>query len=77
LTADVRVPIVSQIEKHFAVAGHRHRIFKILIEPFASREEALRAEADAIREEFPKFNTRHNARRHPLHELRRVEGTEA
>jgi hypothetical protein len=60
-------------EKHFATAAHRHQIFKILIEPFASREEALQAEETAIRDEFPKFNARHNRRRHPALELRRLE----
>ena len=44
-------------------------IVEILIEPFANREEALEAEKRAIREEFPRFNTVHNQRRSPLHEL--------
>lgn len=59
-------------EKHFAGTAHRHLILQILIEPFASREEALKAEERAIREEFPKFNTTHNRRRHPSFELRRM-----
>ena len=38
-------------EKHFAGAEWRHLIVRILIEPFASREEALEAEEHAIRDE--------------------------
>jgi hypothetical protein len=41
----------------------------ILIEPFTTREEALEAETNAIRTEFPKFNVTHNRRRHPIQEL--------
>jgi predicted GIY-YIG superfamily endonuclease len=63
-------------EKHFAKSEHRYWIVRILIEPFASREEALRAEARAIREEFPKFNTAHNRRQHPALELRQIERKE-
>jgi hypothetical protein len=44
-------------------------IHRILIEPFATREEALNAEQAAIRDEFPKFNAIHNGRRHPNQEL--------
>lgn len=60
-------------EKHFAGAGWRHLIVRILIEPFASREQALQAEDRAIREEFPRFNKTHNRRQHPALELRRIE----
>jgi hypothetical protein len=44
-------------------------ICQIVIEPFQTREEALAAEEIAIRTEFPKFNSTHNKRRHPLQEL--------
>jgi hypothetical protein len=44
-------------------------VYKILVEPFATREEALTAEEFAIQTEFPKFNSRLNARRHPVHEM--------
>jgi hypothetical protein len=43
----------------------------ILIEPFETREAAVAAEEAAIRDEFPKFNTMHNTRRHPFQELAR------
>jgi hypothetical protein len=59
-------------EKHFAWANWRHLILRILIEPFASREEALQAEKCAIREEFPKFNATHNRRRPPAVELEQI-----
>jgi hypothetical protein len=59
--------------KHFAVSPHRYQIFKVLIEPFASRADALQAEELAIREEFPKFNARHNGRRHPLLEMKQLD----
>jgi hypothetical protein len=58
-------------------ATWRDMICRILIEPFATREEALRAEEEAIRSEFPKFNSTHNARRHPFQELARVTSPEA
>jgi hypothetical protein len=44
-------------------------ICRILIEPFATREEALASEELAIRAEFPKFNVQHNGSRHPLQSL--------
>jgi hypothetical protein len=47
-------------------------IVEILIEPFVSREEALEAEVQAIREEFPRFNAAHNRRRSPFQELIRL-----
>jgi hypothetical protein len=46
-------------------------IHRILIEPFETREEALVAEALAIRNELPKFNDTYNGRRHPIQELGR------
>jgi hypothetical protein len=59
-------------EKHAASSNWRHMILRILIEPFASRQEALSAETRAIREEFPRFNKVHNRRRHAMEELRRI-----
>jgi hypothetical protein len=58
--------------KRHAAAEWGRLILKILIEPFATREEALDAEERAIREEFPRFNKTHNRRRHPANELQRV-----
>jgi Arm DNA-binding domain len=52
-------------------APWRNMIFRIVIEPFATREEALVAEETAIRDEFPKFNGTHNGRRHPTQEIAR------
>jgi hypothetical protein len=44
-------------------------ILHIVVEPFATREEALAAEAEAIRSEYPRFNRAQNGRRPPLQEL--------
>ena len=73
LYAGIALSPLRRHEKHFAKSKHRYFIMRILIEPFASREEALQAEACAIREEFPKFNIIHNRRRHPALELRQIE----
>jgi hypothetical protein len=54
---------------HMRQANWRDQIFMIVIEPFATREEALAAEREVIRTEFPKFNSHHNTRRHPIQEL--------
>ena len=51
-------------------------ISRIVIEPFATREEALAAEQFAIRTEFPKFNTIHNGHRHPIQEIAKAGGNE-
>jgi Arm DNA-binding domain len=56
---------------HVKRASWRDMICRILIEPFATREEALAAEELAIRSEFPKFNITHNNKRHPLQEMAR------
>jgi Arm DNA-binding domain len=56
---------------HIKAAGWRTMICRILIEPFETREQALAAEEAAIRDEFPSFNTTHNARRHPFQEIQR------
>jgi hypothetical protein len=42
-----------------------------VIEPFASREQALEAEQIAIRTEWPRYNVTHNGHRHPVADLRR------
>ncbi len=54
---------------HIREADWRTFIYQIVIEPFETREEALEAEQVAIRTEFPKFNTMHNGRRHPVREI--------
>jgi hypothetical protein len=59
-------------QTHAKGARWRNMITRILIEPFATREEALAAEEAAIRNEFPRFNTTHNDRRHPIQELART-----
>jgi hypothetical protein len=56
-------------DRHTKTASWRNMICRIVIEPFETREEALAAETAAIRDEFPKFNTTHNRRRHPLQEI--------
>ena len=70
LYVGVTLELSSRQKKHVAEAKWRHMIFKILCEPFASREEALAAETRAIWDEFPKFNMIHNGQRHPMQELR-------
>jgi Arm DNA-binding domain len=63
-------------DQHLKAAGWRIMICRILIEPFATREEASAAEEEAIQTEFPKFNIVHNRRRHPIQELaKRVKTT--
>jgi hypothetical protein len=57
--------------RHLKEATWRNLICWIAIEPFETREEALAAEETAIRNEFPKFNSKHNSRRHPFQELAR------
>jgi hypothetical protein len=57
--------------QHSKTADWRKLIHRIEIEPFETREEALAAEQTAIRQEFPKFNTVHNSRRHPGREIAR------
>ena len=56
-------------DRHFQEADWRDMISYILIEPFETREQALAAEETAIRDEFPRFNTTHNRRRHPFQEV--------
>jgi hypothetical protein len=54
---------------HFKIANWRAAIFRIVIEPFETREAALAAEREAIREEYPKFNATHNGQRHAIAEI--------
>jgi hypothetical protein len=54
---------------HFKRADWRDMILHIVVEPFATREEAVAAEAEAIRSEYPRFNRAQNGRRPPLQEL--------
>jgi hypothetical protein len=61
-------------DHHIKSATWRDMIFRIVIEPFETREEALAAEEMAIRNEFPKFNSTYNGRRHPFQELSRLGG---
>jgi predicted GIY-YIG superfamily endonuclease len=65
-------PLRRTAEHADRAAWRRTVILKILIEPFATRAEALAAETCAIRDEFPRFNKVHNERRHPADELRRI-----
>lgn len=58
-------------DRHTKMASWRNMIYRIVIEPFVTRDEALAAEQIAIRNEFPKFNITHNSKRHPLQELMR------
>jgi hypothetical protein len=62
---------LSRQDHHVKAADWRNLIHRIIVEPFATREEALEAEQFAIRAEFPKFNIVHNTRRHPNQELTR------
>jgi hypothetical protein len=59
-------------DNHLKSASWRNLIHRIVIEPFATREEALAAEQFSIRTEFPKFNAVQNSRRHPNQELARL-----
>jgi hypothetical protein len=66
-------PLRRQI-RHIGEASWWSAVHQILIEPFATREEALAAEELAIRTEFPRFNRSGNRRRHPIQELARIKG---
>jgi hypothetical protein len=55
--------------RHLKAADWRHMICRIVVEPFATREEALAAEQMAIKTEFPRFNSTYNGQRHPIQEL--------
>jgi hypothetical protein len=70
LYVGVSLQPLKRQDSHLKGAAWRNMIVRIVIEPFAAREEALAAEQAAIRDEFPKFNTTHNRRHHPIEELR-------
>ena len=61
--------------EHLTTANWRNQIWLIVIEPFATREESLAAEEEAIRSEFPKFNVTHNRTRNPFREIERLNRT--
>jgi hypothetical protein len=73
LYVGISLYVLARHLQHIKKSAWQTSIFKILIEPFAAREEALAAEELAIRTEFPKFNTVHNNRRHPLQEISRID----
>jgi hypothetical protein len=54
--------VLSRQKDHLKTAEWANSIFQIIIEPFASREELIEAEALAIKSEYPKFNKTHNDR---------------
>jgi len=68
ITADIPQRLVD----HSRRSGWSSQICFTVIEPFASREQALAAEHDAIRTEWPRYNTIHNGYRHPVADLHRV-----
>lgn len=69
LYVGITIAIEKRTIDHMRRAEWRGQIFMIVIEPFATRDEALAAERKAIRSEFPKFNLMHNGHRHPVREL--------
>jgi len=73
LYVGISLHALARQRKHFQEAEWRTLIHRIIIEPFATRDEALEAEQLAIKTEFPKFNTSHNERRYPLAELPQLE----
>ena len=58
--------------QHSKGSEWRVAIYQIIIEPFATREEALEAEQQAIRTEYPKYNLIYNNRSNPLREVARL-----
>jgi predicted GIY-YIG superfamily endonuclease len=64
----ITLSILDRTDTHLQDARWRKLICLIVIEPFATREEALQAERIAIRNEYPK----HNGQRQPLQELARL-----
>lgn len=58
---------------HINTVDWRTAIFQIVIEPFATRENAMAAEEAAIRNEHPKHNTTHNKYRKLVNELKYLE----
>jgi Arm DNA-binding domain len=62
-------------QKHMDTVDWRTAIFQIVIEPFATREDAIEAEESAIRNEHPKYNTTHNKYRKFENELKYLVAT--
>ena len=54
--------VCSRQKDHLQKAEWANSIYQIVIEPFVSREELIKAEAYAIKTEYPKFNKMHNDR---------------
>jgi predicted GIY-YIG superfamily endonuclease len=71
LYVGVTLSVLNRSNAHVNEARWRNLICLIVIEPFATREEALEAERVAIRNEYPKYNAVHNGRRQPIEELER------
>jgi hypothetical protein len=73
LYVGITLSVLDRTSTHLSEAGWRDVICLIVVEPFATREQALEAEQLAIKTEFPKFNRTHNGHRHPMQELRRLQ----
>jgi Arm DNA-binding domain/GIY-YIG catalytic domain len=56
------MPIIKRFKKHATEKAWWKEIYQIIIEPFATREEALEAERVAIKTEHPKYNIIYNNR---------------
>jgi predicted GIY-YIG superfamily endonuclease len=69
LYSGITLSIPDRTRRHVEKSHWMDSVYLIVIEPFATREEALEAEQTAIRTEFPKYNTVHNGHRHPFQEL--------
>jgi Arm DNA-binding domain len=61
LYVGVSLEVFKRQYAHIRGAKWQDQIHRIVIEPFATREEALAAEQAAIATEFPKYNVIHNA----------------
>jgi predicted GIY-YIG superfamily endonuclease len=73
LYVGITLSVLDRTAHHFSEAQWRDLICLIMVEPFATREQALEAEEVAIRTEFPKYNRTHNSNRHPLQEMARLQ----
>jgi len=62
LYVGISLSVLTRLREHLREAAWRLAIHRIVIEPFKTREEALKAETVAIKTEFPKFNSVHNGR---------------
>jgi Arm DNA-binding domain len=69
LYVGITLSILKRTETHRYKAKWREFICLILVEPFATREELLEAEREAILNEFPKYNRVLNKHRHPVQEM--------